>query len=82
MGFEVPAALGAKVGAPDKNVWSIAGDGGFQMTLCELATIVENNIKVKFALLNNNHLGMITQWQGMFLMRIIKQMLTQQIQTL
>ena len=66
MGFEVPAALGAKVGAPDKNVWSIAGDGGFQMTLCELATIVENNIKVKFALLNNNHLGMITQWQGMF----------------
>ena len=66
MGFEVPAALGAKVGAPEKNVWSIAGDGGFQMTLCELATIVENNIKVKFALLNNNHLGMITQWQGMF----------------
>ena len=66
MGFEVPAALGAKVGAPDKNVWSIAGDGGFQMTLCELATIVENNIKVKFALLNNNHLGMITQWQGMY----------------
>ena len=66
MGFEVPAALGAKVGVPEKNVWSIAGDGGFQMTLCELATIVENNIKVKFALLNNNHLGMITQWQGMF----------------
>ncbi len=66
MGFEVPAALGAKVGAPEKNIWSIAGDGGFQMTLCELATIVENNIKVKFALLNNNHLGMITQWQGMF----------------
>ena len=66
MGFEVPAALGAKVGAPDKNVWSIEGDGGFQMTLCELATIVENNIKVKLALLNNNHLGMITQWQGMF----------------
>ena len=66
MGFEVPAALGAKVGCPDKMVWSIAGDGGFQMTLCELATIVENNIKVKFALLNNNHLGMITQWQEMF----------------
>ena len=66
MGFEVPAALGAKVGCPDKMVWSIAGDGGFQMTLSELATIVENNIKVKFALLNNNHLGMITQWQEMF----------------
>ena len=64
--IEVPAALGAKVGCPDKMVWSIAGDGGFQMTLSELATIVENNIKVKFALLNNNHLGMITQWQEMF----------------
>jgi acetolactate synthase-1/2/3 large subunit len=66
MGFEVPAALGAKVGTPEKTVWSIAGDGGFQMTLSELATIVENNIKVKFAILNNNHLGMITQWQEMF----------------
>ena len=66
MGFEVPAALGAKVACPEKTVWSIAGDGGFQMTLSELATIVENNIKVKFAILNNNHLGMITQWQEMF----------------
>jgi acetolactate synthase-1/2/3 large subunit len=66
MGFEVPAALGAKVGCPNKMVWSVAGDGGFQMTLSELATIVENNIKVKFALMNNNHLGMITQWQEMF----------------
>ena len=66
MGFEVPAALGAKVARPEKTVWSIAGDGGFQMTLSELATIVENNIKVKFAILNNNHLGMITQWQEMF----------------
>ena len=66
MGFEVPAAMGAKVGTPEKTVWSIAGDGGFQMTLSELATIVENNIKVKFAILNNNHLGMITQWQEMF----------------
>ncbi|PKB81681.1 MAG: acetolactate synthase, large subunit, biosynthetic type [SAR202 cluster bacterium Io17-Chloro-G9] len=66
MGFEVPAALGAKVGRPDKTVWSIAGDGGFQMTLCDLATAVENNINVKFAILNNGTLGMVHQWQDFF----------------
>ena len=66
MGFEVPAALGAKVGRPDQTVWSIAGDGGFQMTLCDLATAVENNIDVKFAILNNGSLGMVHQWQDLF----------------
>ena len=66
MGFEVPAALGAKVGRPDKVVWSIAGDGGFQMTMCDLATAVENNIDVKFAILNNGTLGMVHQWQEFF----------------
>jgi acetolactate synthase-1/2/3 large subunit len=66
MGFEVPAALGAKVGRPDKMVWSIAGDGGFQMTMCDLATAVENNIDVKFAILNNGTLGMVRQWQDFF----------------
>ena len=66
MGFEVPAALGAKVGRPDKTVWSIAGDGGFQMTLCDLSTAVENNINVKFAILNNGVLGMVKQWQDLF----------------
>ena len=66
MGFEVPAALGAKVGQPDKTVWSIAGDGGFQMTMCDLATAVENNIEVKFAILNNGSLGMVHQWQDLF----------------
>ncbi len=66
MGFEVPAALGAKVGRPDKTVWSIAGDGGFQMTLCDLATAAENNIDVKFAILNNGSLGMVHQWQDLF----------------
>ena len=66
MGFEVPAALGAKVGSPDKVVWSIAGDGGFQMTMCDLATAVENNIDVKFAILNNGTLGMVHQWQEFF----------------
>ena len=66
MGFEVPAAIGAKVGRPDMPVWSIAGDGGFQMTMCELATAAENNIPVKFAIINNNFLGMVKQWQDFF----------------
>ena len=66
MGFEIPAALGAKMGRPDRSVWSIAGDGGFQMTMCELATAVENNIAVKFAIMNNNFLGMVRQWQDFF----------------
>ena len=66
MGFEVPGAMGAQVGRPDKTVWSIAGDGGFQMTMCELATLAENKIPVKFAILNNNYLGMVRQWQEMF----------------
>ena len=66
MGYEVPAALGAKVGRPDKTVWSIAGDGGFQMTMCDLATAVENNIAVKFAIFNNGSLGMVRQWQDLF----------------
>lgn len=66
MGYEVPAALGAKVGQPDKTVWSIAGDGGFQMTMCDLATAVENNINVKFAIFNNGSLGMVHQWQDLF----------------
>jgi acetolactate synthase I/II/III large subunit len=65
MGFEVPGAMGVQVGNPDATVWSVAGDGGFQMTMSELATIKENNIPVKFAILNNNMLGMITQWQDM-----------------
>ena len=66
MGFEVPAALGAKDGRPDKTVWSIAGAGGFQMTMCDLATAVENQIDVKFAILNNGVLGMVHQWQEFF----------------
>ena len=66
MGFEVPAAIGAKIGRPDATVWSIAGDGGFQMTMCELATAVENNVAVKFAIMNNGYLGMVRQWQDLF----------------
>ena len=66
MGYEVPGALGAQVGRPDKVVWSIAGDGGFQMTMAELATMVENNVPVKFAIINNGYLGMVRQWQDIF----------------
>ncbi|MCH7712580.1 MAG: biosynthetic-type acetolactate synthase large subunit [Chloroflexi bacterium] len=65
MGFEVPAALGAKLGRPDKTVWSVAGDGGFQMTMCDLATAVENNVEIKFAILNNGRLGMVHQLQDL-----------------
>ncbi len=66
MGFELPASMGAKVGCPDEIVWCIAGDGGFQMTIQELATIAKENIAVKIAILNNGFLGMVRQWQDLF----------------
>jgi acetolactate synthase-1/2/3 large subunit len=66
MGFELPAAIGAKVGCPEETVWSIAGDGGFQMTIQELATITQESIAIKIAIINNGYLGMIRQWQELF----------------
>ena len=66
MGFAVPAAMGAKVGAPDKTVWAVDGDGCFQMTNQELATCAINDIPIKVALINNNVLGMVRQWQTLF----------------
>lgn len=66
MGFELPAAMGAKVGKPEDTVWAIAGDGGFQMTIQELATLVQDDIAVKIAILNNGFLGMVRQWQELF----------------
>jgi len=66
MGYEIPSAIGAQIGAPNKTIWAICGDGGFQMTVGELATVAENKLPIKYAILNNNHLGMITQWQDMF----------------
>ncbi len=66
MGYEVPAALGAQMGRPDMTVWSVAGDGGFQMTMPDLATIVENKVNTKFAILNNQSLGMVKQMQDVF----------------
>ena len=66
MGFEVPAALGMQAARPEATVWSIAGDGGFQMTLQELITAAEEKLPVKYALINNGHLGMVRQWQEMY----------------
>lgn len=66
MGFELPAAMGAKVGCPNETVWCIAGDGGFQMTMQELATIVQERLAVKIAIFNNGFLGMVRQWQELF----------------
>ena len=66
MGFAIPAAIGAKVGRPDKTVWAVDGDGCFQMTAQELVTATVERIPVKIALLNNSYLGMVRQWQEMF----------------
>jgi acetolactate synthase-1/2/3 large subunit len=66
MGFALPAGIGAKVACPDREVWVIAGDGGFQMTACELATIAQEKLKVNIAIINNGYLGMVRQWQEFF----------------
>ncbi|RNI37306.1 biosynthetic-type acetolactate synthase large subunit [Hanamia caeni] len=66
MGFGLPAAMGAKLGAPERTVVAIIGDGGFQMTLQEMGTIMQNNIDLKIIILNNHFLGMVRQWQELF----------------
>jgi len=66
MGFALPAAIGAKLANPDAEVWVVAGDGGFQMTMAELATIAQENIKINVAVINNGYLGMVRQWQEFF----------------
>ncbi|PYX81581.1 MAG: biosynthetic-type acetolactate synthase large subunit [Acidobacteria bacterium] len=66
MGFALPAAIGAKVARPAAEVWAIVGDGGFQMTMSEMATIVQENLKVHIAIINNGYLGMVRQWQEFF----------------
>ncbi len=66
MGFALPAAIGAKVARPEKDVWVIAGDGGFQMTAAELSTIVQENLHINIAVINNGFLGMVRQWQEAF----------------
>ena len=66
MGFALPAAIGAQVGCPDEQVWVTVGDGGFQMNLQELATVVQEKLPLKIAVLNNGYLGMVRQWQQLF----------------
>jgi acetolactate synthase I/II/III large subunit len=66
MGFALPAGIGAKVAQPEKEVWVIAGDGGFQMTAAELSTIAQENLDINIAIVNNGYLGMVRQWQEFF----------------
>ena len=66
MGFALPAAIGAKVARPEAEVWVVVGDGGFQMTMAELATMVQEKLKVNIAIINNGFLGMVRQWQEFF----------------
>jgi acetolactate synthase-1/2/3 large subunit len=66
MGFALPAAIGAKVARPEAEVWVVVGDGGFQMTMAELATLVQEELKINIAIINNGYLGMVRQWQEFF----------------
>jgi acetolactate synthase-1/2/3 large subunit len=66
MGFALPAAIGAKMACPEQEVWVVVGDGGFQMTMCELATVVQENLDLNVAIINNGYLGMVRQWQEFF----------------
>ncbi len=66
MGFALPAAIGAKVARPEAEVWVVVGDGGFQMTMAELATVVQEKLKIHVAIINNGYLGMVRQWQEFF----------------
>jgi acetolactate synthase-1/2/3 large subunit len=66
MGFGLPAAIGVQMGLPDEEVWVVAGDGGFQMTMPELSTVVAERLPIKIAIINNGYLGMVRQWQDIF----------------
>ncbi len=66
MGFALPAAIGAKFARPEAEVWVVAGDGGFQMTMAELATVAQEGLEIKVAIMNNGYLGMVRQWQEFF----------------
>jgi acetolactate synthase-1/2/3 large subunit len=66
MGFGLPSAIGAKMGRPDLEVWSIIGDGGFQMSGTEMATAVQEGLDINIAIINNGYLGMVRQWQDLF----------------
>ena len=66
MGFALPAAIGARFARPEAEIWAIVGDGGFQMTACELSTCAQEGIKLNIAIINNGYLGMVRQWQEFF----------------
>jgi len=66
MGFAVPAAMGVRLARPNEPVWAISGDGGFQMNMAEIATMVQEGIEVKLAIFNNGYLGMVRQWRQFF----------------
>ncbi len=66
MGYALPAAVGAQMAAPNTPVWVVAGDGGFQMTLQEMATVMQEKLPIKIAIINNGFLGMVRQWQQLF----------------
>ena len=66
MGFGLPAAIGVKIGCPDRPVWCIDGDGSFQMNIQELATVAQERAAVKIAIIDNGYLGMVRQWQELF----------------
>ena len=66
MGFGLPSAIGAKIGQPEREVWTVVGDGGIQMSLNELATMVQENLDINIACINNGYLGMVRQWQDLF----------------
>ena len=66
MGYALPAAIGAKLARPEAEVWVVAGDGGFQMTQAELATVVQEKLDLKIAVVDNGYLGMVRQWQEFF----------------
>ena len=66
MGYGFPAAIGAQFARPDTEVWAIVGDGGFQMTMCELATAAIHKLPLKVLIINNHYLGMVRQWQELF----------------
>ncbi|MCZ2113942.1 MAG: biosynthetic-type acetolactate synthase large subunit [Anaerolineae bacterium] len=66
MGYALPAAIGAQMGRPDEEIWVVAGDGGFQMTMPELSTVMQERLPIKIAIINNGYLGMVRQWQDVF----------------
>lgn len=66
MGYALPSAIGAQMGLPDEEIWVVAGDGGFQMTMVELSTVMQERLPIKIAIINNGYLGMVRQWQDVF----------------